>query len=290
MRIPHSPLSKFWLPTNIKDWLWFISRQALACVFPWSILACLALTRHFPLPVVPRYDVILITCLVLQYVLYRAGWESEREVKVIASFHILGLLLELHKTSLGHWAYPEKSWLHIGVVPLYSGFLYASVASYCCQAWRRLDLEIEGWPRGWFPTLVASAIYVNFFSESVIGDLRIVLIPLVFLLFARTKIHYRLPSGIRTMPLAFGLLMVGGAIWLAENMGTRCGAWRYPYQEQGWQMVDLGKATSWFLLVVVTFLIVAQLKRIPKAQTSEGAQHEGSMPDAHRARMTAPIS
>lgn len=255
-----------WMPETPGDWLWFCRQQALACVFPWSILAFLALTRHFPPPCVPRYDAILIFCLIVQYALYRAGWESEREVKVIASFHVLGLMLELHKTSLGCWSYPEPSWLRIGRVPLYSGFMYASVASYCCQAWRRLELAVEGWPASWKPVFLASAIYANFFTERFIGDWRWVLIPLVFLTFARTTVRYRLRTRSRAMPLAASLTGIGAAIWIAENISTRCGAWRYPYQQHAWRFVDTGKLSSWFLLVVVTFLIVAQLKRIPKKE------------------------
>lgn len=255
-----------WMPETPGDWLWFCRQQALACVFPWSILAFLALTRHFPPSCVPRYDAILIFCLIVQYALYRAGWESEREVKVIASFHVLGLMLELHKTSLGCWSYPEPSWLRIGRVPLYSGFMYASVASYCCQAWRRLELTVEGWPSSWKPVLLASAIYANFFTERLIGDWRWVLIPLVFLTFARTSVRYRLRTRSRVMPLAASLTGIGAAIWIAENISTRCGAWRYPYQQHAWRFVDTGKLSSWFLLVVVTFLIVAQLKRIPKKE------------------------
>jgi uncharacterized membrane protein YoaT (DUF817 family) len=87
--------------------------------------------------------------------LYRAGWESKREVKVIASFHVLGLVLELHKTQIGAWSYPEHCWLHIGRVPLFSGFLYASVASYCCQSWRRLHFRLHRWPADWQPIALA---------------------------------------------------------------------------------------------------------------------------------------
>lgn len=248
--------------------VWFVRQESLACIFPWSLLLCMVLTKHIAVPGIPRYDAILLFALILQYALYRMGWESDREVKVIATFHILGLLMELYKTSLGCWAYPEYSWLRIGRVPIYSGFLYASVASYCCQAWRRLDLQIKRWPPAWEVIVLACAIYGNFFTERRLGDMRWALIPLVFLIFARTTVRIGFPSGVRALPLAVGFLGVGFAIWIAENIGTHTGAWRYPYQQHGWMMVDFGKLSSWFLLIVVTFIIVAQLKRIPKKATA----------------------
>ena len=205
----------------------------------------------------------LVICVILQFVLYKAKWETDREVKVIASFHIIGLMLELEKTHLGCWSYPERCWLRIGNVPLFSGFLYASVSSYCCQAWRRLDLRLYRWPAHWKPIVLAAAIYANFFTEHLIGDMRWPLIAVLVVVFWKTRISYRLPSQRRRLPMVAGLLGLGFAIWIAENIGTRCGAWRYPYQEHGWQFVDFSKLTSWFLLVMITFLIVAELKRIP---------------------------
>ena len=254
-----------WAPRDASGWLWFWRQQALSCVFPWSLLACLVLTRHLP-PWIARYDAMLIICIAAQFVLYRVGWETAREIKVIASFHVIGLILELEKTHLGCWSYPEHCVLRIGPVPLFSGFLYASVASYVCQAWRRLDLRLYAWPSHWKPIALACAIYANFFTEHIIGDLRWPIIAVLVAVFWKTRISYHPPSGKRRVPLVAGLLGVGFAIWIAENVGTRCGAWRYPYQEHGWEFVDFSKLTSWFLLIMITFLIVAELKRIPKKE------------------------
>ena len=52
----------------------------------------------------------------------------------------------------------------IAGVPLYSGFMYASVGSYVCQAWRRLDLRITGY-RARSTACVAALIYLNFFTH-----------------------------------------------------------------------------------------------------------------------------
>jgi uncharacterized membrane protein YoaT (DUF817 family) len=55
--------------------------------------------------------------------------ETIDELKVICLFHIIGLILELYKVHMGSWSYPEEGWSKIQGVPLYSGFMYASVAS-----------------------------------------------------------------------------------------------------------------------------------------------------------------
>jgi uncharacterized membrane protein YoaT (DUF817 family) len=51
-------------------------------------------------------------------------------------------------------------------------------------------------------------------------------------------------------------------VWFAENIGTFLGAWIYPNQTNGWQVVDASKIVAWGLLVIVSFLIVAQLKHV----------------------------
>ena len=49
-------------------------------------------------------------------------------------------------------------------------------------------------------------------------------------------------------------------VWLAENLGTFFGVWRYPNQIGAWARVSLGKWSSWSLLVIMTFTLVANLK------------------------------
>jgi uncharacterized membrane protein YoaT (DUF817 family) len=49
-------------------------------------------------------------------------------------------------------------------------------------------------------------------------------------------------------------------VWIAENVGTFYGAWKYPTQIQTWHVVSTQKITSWFLMVIISFIIVAYLK------------------------------
>ena len=59
------------------------------------------------------------------------------------------------------------------------------------------------------------------------------------------------------MPLLLGWLLVALFIWLAENIGTFARAWSYPGQEDGWQMVGIAKLGSWYLLMYISFVLVA---------------------------------
>jgi len=50
---------------------------------------------------------------------------------------------------------------------------------------------------------------------------------------------------------------VAGFIYLAENIGTWAGAWMYPDQADGWQLVSPSKLVSWFLLMIISVVLVA---------------------------------
>jgi uncharacterized membrane protein YoaT (DUF817 family) len=63
------------------------------------------------------------------------------------------------------------------------------------------------------------------------------------------------------------ILMTTGCIslfiWLAENIGTISGAWLYPNQTDGWVPVSPAKLGSWFLLMIISF-VLANLVHQPK--------------------------
>jgi uncharacterized membrane protein YoaT (DUF817 family) len=147
-------------------------------------------------------------------------------------------------------------------VPLFSGFMYAAVGSYIIQSWRLFDIRIRHHPPYWMAGLVALAIYANFFTHHYIPDLRWYLAALALGLYARTTVVFRPLDRDRTMPLLLGFLLIGFFIWLAENISTFFGIWRYPDQLGAWSKVHIGKWSSWSLLVVMTFTIVANLKHI----------------------------
>lgn len=242
--------------------LHFGYHQAMSCLFPVAIFGTLALTSMIKVPFFHRYDAILLILLGVQYLMYRSGLETRDEIKVICVFHLIGLVLELYKVRMGSWSYPEPGYTKWFGVPLYSGFMYASVASFMCQVWRRLRMDMTGWP-GLIPSaLLGGAIYLNFFTHHFLPDFRWWLTLLVFVVFRKTWIIYRVRTVTYRMPLSLAFVIVGFFIWLAENIATFLGAWKYPDQLQTWQLVSFSKISSWFLLVIISVIIVAQLKHV----------------------------
>lgn len=243
----------------------------MSCLFPVAIFGTLALSGFIHLPFLHRYDTVLLILLGVQYFMYRSGLETLDEMKVICVFHVIGLALEIYKVGMGSWSYPEPGLTKLFGVPLYSGFMYASVASFMCQIWRRLRMDMTGWP-GLLPSgLLAGAIYLNFFTHHFLPDYRWWLTGLVLIVFRRTWIYYRVRSKTYRMPLTVAFLLVGFFIWLAENVATYFSAWQYPDQRQAWQPVGLGKISSWFLLVIISVIIVAQLKHVKAGRGTPGS-------------------
>lgn len=237
-------------------------QQALSCLFPAVIFTSLALTKLISLPILPRYDWLLIIFLLMQVAMVWLGLESRDELKVITMFHLIGLGLEIFKVHMGSWAYPEEGYFKLFGVPLYSGFMYASVASYICQAWRRLKVELIKWPSFYLVVPLAAAIYVNFFTHHYWMDIRWYLFLLVLIIFWHSWVAYEVNGKRYRMPLSLSFVLIGFFIWVAENIATYFGAWQYPNQIDTWNFVDFGKVSSWLLLVIVSFLIVATLKQV----------------------------
>ncbi|MDP5276219.1 DUF817 domain-containing protein [Chengkuizengella axinellae] len=242
----------------------FVYHQAMSCIFPVSIFLTLAISKLVQISYLPRYDFILISCLVIQWLMLKSGLESRDELKVIAVFHLIGLALELYKVNIGSWSYPEEAHTKIFGVPLYSGFMYASVASYMCQSWRRLNLRLIYWPNRMLVWSLGGLIYLNFYTNFILPDIRWFLIIFMFILFYRTRVLYTLMNKVFYMPIVLSFLFIGFFIWIAENISTFLGAWQYPNQSNYWQLVHFSKITSWFLLVVISFLIVSELKYVKR--------------------------
>ena len=62
--------------------------------------------------------------------------------------------------------------------------------------------------------------------------------------------------------LLLAFVLIGFFLWLAENISTFYGIWSYPNQMGAWSRVHWGKWSSWSLLVIMTFTIVAGLKHV----------------------------
>uniref|UniRef100_A0A7C2K251 DUF817 domain-containing protein n=1 Tax=Schlesneria paludicola TaxID=360056 RepID=A0A7C2K251_9PLAN len=249
---------------GLREFLIFGLKEARACVFAGAFLALLLLSTHLPLGGLPRYDFLFLSAVALQVLLLATRVETVDEVLVLCAFHAVGMGLELFKTSpaIGSWSYPEPGLFKLGTVPLYSGFMYAAVASYMCQAWRIFRLELRDYPSYWVSGPLAAAIYGNFFAHHWGPDLRWWLIGAVFVVFGRTTVCFTVTDRQRRMPLVLSFALIGFFIWVAENIATYFGAWVYPQQSHVWQPVSWRIISSWFLLTIISFILVADLKHV----------------------------
>ena len=241
------------------EFLLFGFKQGWACLFGGLMLALLLGTHLFYPANAPlhRYDFLTLAALVIQAAMLALRLESWREARVIGVFHLVGTVMELFKTHAGSWIYPESSLLHIGPVPLFSGFMYAAVGSYIARIWRIFAFSFTRYPPVWASLLLAGAIYVNFFAHHWLPDMRLALFAAVIALFGRCRIGFTPWRTRRHMPLLLGFFLVALFIWLAENIGTFANAWTYPDQRAGWHMVGLAKLGSWYLLMIISFVLVS---------------------------------
>jgi uncharacterized membrane protein YoaT (DUF817 family) len=255
LRGPARFLMEFW---------YFGIKETRACLFVGLFFATVFLVPRAGLFGLPRYDVLLLAALAIQAWMVWSRLETWDELKAVSLFHVVGFALEVFKTSGGiqSWSYPDFAYTKLFGVPLFSGFMYAAVGSYIIQAWRLLDLRIRHHPPHWMAALIAVLIYANFFTHHYIGDYRWYLAACALGLYARTTVVFRPLDRERSMPLLLGFVLTGFFIWLAENLSTFWGVWRYPNQMGAWSAVHVGKWSSWSLLVIMTFTIVANLKHV----------------------------
>lgn len=212
-----------------------------------------------------RYDFLFLAALAIQASLIAFRMERHDEARVILIFHIVGTVMEVFKTHMGSWSYPEDNVLRLGGVPLFSGFMYSAVGSYMTRIWHLFEFRFSNYPPLWATVTLCIAIYVNFFTHHFGPDVRVALFAIAALLYSRCYVHFS-PGRIRIrIPLLLGFTLVAFFIWIAENLGTFGGAWIYPDQSSGWQMVSLAKMGSWWLLMLISFVLVTTI-RAPQAE------------------------
>jgi uncharacterized membrane protein YoaT (DUF817 family) len=252
------------LRRGLVEFLWFGIKEARACLFVGLFFAAIFLMPREGLFGIPRYDLLLVVAIAIQLWMVRVKLETWDELKAVCLFHAVGFALEAFKVSGGiqSWSYPDFGYTKFFGVPLFSGFMYAAIGSYIVQAWRLLDLRVRHHPPYWMATAIAILIYVNFFTHHYIGDYRWYLAACALGLYSRTTVVFRPLDRDRRMPLMLGFVLTGFFIWMAENIGTFWGVWRYPNQLGAWSAVHISKWSSWSLLVIMTFTIVASLKHV----------------------------
>jgi uncharacterized membrane protein YoaT (DUF817 family) len=249
-------------------------KQGWACLFGGLMLALLIGTHLFypEDAALARYDFLTLAALAIQIAMLATRLETWAEARVIFVFHAVGTVMEIFKTGVGSWIYPEPSLLRIAGVPLFSGFMYASVGSYLARVWRILDFRFVRFPPLWLQGLLAVAIYVNFFAHHYLPDIRLGLFLVSAAVYGPCMLHYRPDLKERPMPLVIGLVLVALFIWFAENLGTFARAWMYPNQDGVWRPVSIEKLGAWYLLMIISFVLVASVNG---RRNSDSANRDG---------------
>lgn len=259
--------------TFLFEFVSFGVKQGWACLFGGLMLALLTGTfLLYPASApLPRYDFVTLAALAIQAAMLATRLETWQEARVIFVFHVVGTAMEIFKTGIGSWIYPEPSFLRIAGVPLFSGFMYASVGSYLARVWRIFSFRFTRFPPIWLQGLLAAGIYANFFAHHYMPDIRLALFLASAAVYGPCMLYYRPDEKERPMPLVVGLVLVALFIWFAENLATFARAWVYPSQREGWHPVSLDKLGSWYLLMIISFVLVAAIHHGPGRSAERGA-------------------
>lgn len=250
------------LPYALAEFVMFVLKQGWACLFGGLLLIAIISTKmvwqdDWPLH---RYDALFLFAIGTQALFLALRLETWEEARVILLFHLTGTAMEWFKVHAGSWAYPEPGVFKLMGVPLFSGFMYASVGSYMARVIRIFDMRFAPYPPFWMTLALAVAIYVNFFAHHFLPDIRLVLFAATVILFARTRIWFRISDRDWWMPLPVAALLSSFALWVAENVGTATGTWLYSGQMPG-EWVSFAKLGSWYLLLYVAFVTVTVVVR-----------------------------
>ncbi|MEC7762590.1 MAG: DUF817 domain-containing protein [Pseudomonadota bacterium] len=249
------------LPVGVADLVLFCLKMGWAALFGLLLIVAILATRVIWSPDWPlaRYDALVIFALAVQALFLAVKLETWREAKVILIFHLTGTAMEIFKVNAGSWAYPEPGLVKLWGVPLFSGFMYASVGSFMARVIRIFDMRFAPYPPFGASLALALAIYVNFFSHHFLPDIRIALFAATVILFWHTRITYRVRR-VHWMPMVLAAVLSSFFLWVAENIGTNTGTWVYAGQG-AWELVSLSKMGSWYLLLYVSFVSVTLVYR-----------------------------
>lgn len=208
-----------------------------------------------------RYDYLLFYALVIQICLLYLKLESLEEAKVIALFHIMAMGMEIFLThpAIASWHYPQPAILKLLTVPLFAGFMYSAVGSFFARSLRLYQVSFENLPTFGNMLLLAVLSYINFMSKFFIPDIRMGLFIWSVLIFWKTKLYFQLDQHRFKIPMLPVLLLLAFLIWIAENISTFYQIWLYPSQINNWHMVGWGKLGSWYLLLLLSLVLVLKI-------------------------------
>ena len=208
-----------------------------------------------------RYDYLLFYALIIQVCLLYLKLESWAEAKVIALFHLMAMVMEIFLThpQIASWQYPQPAVFKILTVPLFAGFMYSAVGSFFARSLRLYRVSFENLPR--FANMLSLAVfsYINFMSKFFIPDYRNLLFVWSVVIFWKTKSHFEVQQYKLKLPMLPILVVLAFMIWVAENISTFYKIWLYPSQVDAWHMVGWGKLGSWYLLLLLSLVLVLKI-------------------------------
>lgn len=248
----------------VKSGFEFTYKAASAALFGILLLLAFALTASMgsePFYGIYRYDYLLFFALIIQAVLLYTRLESWAEAKVIALFHVLAMIMEIFLThpAIASWQYPQPAIFKILTVPLFAGFMYSAVGSFFARSLRLYQVSFEQLPRFAYMLMLAVLSYINFMSKFFIPDYRLLLFVCSVVLFWKTRIRFQLNQHAFQLPMLPVLLLLAFIIWVAENISTFYRIWLYPSQVEQWHMVGWGKLGSWYLLLLLSLVLVLKI-------------------------------
>ncbi len=208
-----------------------------------------------------RYDYLLFYALTIQICLVYLKLESWAEAKVIALFHVMAMVMEIFLThpAIASWHYPQPALFKIMTVPLFAGFMYSAVGSFFARSLRLYQVTVQDLPKFSHMLILALLSYVNFMSKFFVPDIRYALFAWSTWMFWSTKICFRLTHHHITLPMLPVLWLLAFLIWIAENISTFYQIWLYPSQVEAWHMVGWGKLGSWYLLLLLSLVLVLKI-------------------------------
>ncbi len=208
-----------------------------------------------------RYDYLLFYALIIQLCMLYLKLESWDEAKVIALFHLMAMVMEIFLThpQIASWQYPQPAIFKLYTVPLFAGFMYSAVGSFFARSIRIYQISLTQLPS--FANMLCLSLlsYINFMSKFFIYDLRDVLFLWSVLIFYKTRVHFKLKQQQYQIPMLVVLLLLAFIIWVAENISTFYKIWLYPSQVEEWHMVGWGKLGSWYLLLLLSLVLVMKI-------------------------------
>ena len=173
----------------------------------------------------------------------------------------MAMLMEIFLThpAIASWQYPQPAVFKLYTVPLFAGFMYSAVGSFFARSIRLFQLSFSQLPS--FPNMLCLSVvsYINFMSKFFIYDLRYGLFLWSVLIFWKTRVHFKLDQIQCRIPMLIILIIFAFIIWIAENISTFYKIWLYPSQVDAWHMVSWGKLGSWYLLLLLSLVLVLKI-------------------------------